>query len=132
MAAKRRMDDGDGGSSPRVPFQLVPTPLDNTETPCRGRGGQKLGGNSNDLGWRWWRRRRRKGPNGPPKDRNFHSPFLSPPLLKKRERDRALLAEKKFQLPVKSLRCYEEGLIFVPAGNCRHSVTKTYVESFRS
>lgn len=108
------------------PFHLEPTPLDNTETPRRRRGGQKRGGNSVE----WSRlemtaKEAEERSERRPTERS-KLPLSSPLLPLRKERGTALLLEKKFRLPVKSLRCYERrALSLCWLENYRHSVTKT-------
>lgn len=106
------------------PFHLEPTPLDNTETPRRRRGGQKRGGNSVE-----WSRLEMTAKEA--EERSERRPTersklpLSSPPLKKRERN-GFATREKVSTPCEiPALLWEEGLIFVPAGNYCHSVTKT-------
>lgn len=101
------------------PFHLIP--LDNTETPCRRRGGQKRGGNSVE----WSRlemtaKEAEERSERRPTERS-KLPLSSPLLPLRKERGTALLLEKKFRLPVKSLRCYERRALSL----CRLETTVT-------
>lgn len=103
------------------PFHLEPTPLDNTETPRRRMGGQKRGGNSVE----WSRlemtaKEAEERSERRPTERS-KLPLSSPLLPLRKERGTALLLEKKFRLPVKSLRCYERRALSL----CRLETTVT-------